>query len=84
MGYSFIPVNTAFRCYISLCNNIVVEQTVLARFSRFLSVPIFHSIGACGFQLVYKSVLALFLFDLKLGMTSFLGKLFVCSFLIQK
>ena len=61
MGYSFIPVNTAFKCSISWCNNTVVEQTVLARLTRFLSVPIFHSIGVCEFQLVCKSVLASFL-----------------------
>ena len=62
MGYSFIPVNTAFRCSISWCNNIVVEQTVLAHLTRFFSVPIFHLSGACAFQLIYnKPVLVSFL-----------------------
>ena len=52
IGYSFIPVNTTFRCSISWCNNIVVQQTILARSTRFLSAPIFNSRGACAFQLI--------------------------------
>ena len=66
---AFISVNTAFTCSISWCNSTVVEQTVLARLTRFLSVPIFHSIGACEFQLISRSYVSLFyehvfLFDL--------------------
>ena len=66
-GDSFIPVNTAFRCSISWCNNIVAEKTVLPRLTRFINVPVFHSIGACAFQQML-SVLSAFsacLFSLK-------------------
>ena len=61
MGYSFISVNNAFRCSISCCNSIAVEQTVLDRLTKFLSFSIFHYIGAYELQLSYKSVLVAFL-----------------------
>ena len=56
IGYSLYLVNTFVRWFNSAFREVSLEQMVKARFTKLLTVAVFHMFGACAFQLRYTSV----------------------------
>ena len=54
-------VSTAFKCFISSCNNVVVETIFCARLTKFVIVLILNLSGRCSFHLIYQSIYVSFL-----------------------